>query len=186
MTKPNTAEEYLLRPYARVLVPEEGGGFSARILEFPGCIAEGDTREEAMKSLEDAAESWLDVAIDLGHVIPEPLASREYSGKFALRLPRSLHEQVVSVAEINQTSANQFIVAAIAEKLGHTVATSQLLPAVRQMVKQVAESHFARLAMTTAATALNEVVQKLEYSSRSTTAITGNKAQPVYYEERTN
>jgi predicted RNase H-like HicB family nuclease len=190
MIKPKTAQDYMRRPYARVLVPEEGGGFSARILEFPGCIAEGETGDEALRALDRAAESWLDVALDLGHTIPEALAEQEYSGKFALRLPRSLHEQVVRVAEMNQTSANQFIAAAIAEKLGQHAATSQILPAVRQIViesiRQVAESHFARLAMSNAATALNEAVQKLEYSSTSVTATTGTKAGPVLLEERTN
>jgi predicted RNase H-like HicB family nuclease len=189
MTKAKTAQDYLQQPYARVLVPEASGGFSARIFEFPGCVAEGETREETLEALERAAESWVDVALDLGHTIPEPLAAQEYSGKFALRLPRSLHEQVVRFAEMNQTSANQFIVAALAEKLGQHAATAQLLPVVRQIVsesvRQVAESHFARLSMSNAARALTEVVQKLDYST-AVTATTGTKSQAVHLEERTN
>jgi antitoxin HicB len=190
MTKPKTAQDYLRRPYARVLVPEEGGGFSARVLEFAGCVAEGETGDDALRALERAAESWLDVALELGHTVPEPLASQDYSGKFALRLPRALHEQVVRVAEVNHTSANQLIVAAIAEKLGQQAAVAQLLPAVRQIVsesfRQVAESHFARVDMSHAATALNQAVRKLEYSSAGGTATTGTKPWPVLIEERTN
>ena len=49
----------------------------------------------------------------------------------------------------------------------------QLREIVSESVRQVAETHFARLAMSNAATALNEVVQKLEYSSTSATATTG-------------
>ena len=44
------AQEYLQQPYARVLVPGDGGKFSGRILEFPGCVAEGATRNEALEA----------------------------------------------------------------------------------------------------------------------------------------
>jgi predicted RNase H-like HicB family nuclease len=190
MSKPKTAQEYLQQPYARVLVPEEGGGFSARILEFPGCIAEGETRDEALEALERAAESWLEVALDLGHAIAAPFAAQDYSGKFALRLPRSLHEQVVRIAEMNNTSANQFIVAALAEKIGWHAAVAQIQPALRRIVsesiRQVAESHFARVVMSHAATALTEVVQTLEYSTGDRTATTAGKSQSVLLEERAN
>ncbi|KKM61029.1 hypothetical protein LCGC14_1535950, partial [marine sediment metagenome] len=41
------AIEILRKPYARVLIPDESGGYFAKILEFPGCYAEGETPNEA-------------------------------------------------------------------------------------------------------------------------------------------
>lgn len=178
--------EYLKRPYARILLPEEGGGFSAKILEFAGCVAEGETREEALDALERAAESWLEVALDLGQSIPEPLAAQEASGKFPLRLPRGLHDQLVRVAELNRTSVNQYVVAAVAEKLGQQDALTQVLPAVQQVIaeslRQVAQSQLARVAMSNAATQLTKAVQQLEYSR--TSARTSSRTPALILEER--
>ncbi|MBV8452292.1 MAG: type II toxin-antitoxin system HicB family antitoxin [Deltaproteobacteria bacterium] len=53
------AKAYLCLPYARVLTPEESGGYSAEMLEFPGCFAKGETADEAVHNLEEVAESWV-------------------------------------------------------------------------------------------------------------------------------
>ena len=65
--------EYLKRPYGRVVVPEPDGTFRAEIMEFPGCIATGDTAAEALASLENVAESWLEATIARGQHVPEPI-----------------------------------------------------------------------------------------------------------------
>ena len=86
--KPTEAQpaEYLKRPYSRVLVPDPDGGFSATVLEWPGCYGEGETAEEAMASLEESMVVWVSVMLEDGRPIPEPLA-REYSGKMMLSRP---------------------------------------------------------------------------------------------------
>ena len=38
------------------------GGYWAEVPALPGCITEGDTREEVMANLKDAIEGWLAVA----------------------------------------------------------------------------------------------------------------------------
>jgi predicted RNase H-like HicB family nuclease len=115
---PKSTQEYLKEPYARILVPDELGGYSAEILEFPGCFAEGETADETIKALERAAESWIQAALDQGQEIPPPFANQGYSGKIALRLPKSIHRKAVQFAERDGTSLNQFLVSAIAEKIG--------------------------------------------------------------------
>ena len=116
MTKP--AEEYLRAPYARIITPAEDGTFSAEILEFPGCYAEGNTPEEAFESLEGAAEDWIEAAMDLGQAIPEPSLTQGYSGRVALRMPRSIHRQASRYARRDDTSLNQFLLSAIATRVG--------------------------------------------------------------------
>jgi predicted RNase H-like HicB family nuclease len=115
---PKSIEEYLKDPYARVLIPDEQGGYSAEILEFPGCVAEGETADETMQALERAAESWIQAALDQGQNIPEPFMNQGYGGKIALRLPRSLHRQAARMSERDGVSLNQFLVSAIAARVG--------------------------------------------------------------------
>lgn len=102
------------------MTPDESGGFIATIQEFPGLIAEGDTAEEALRNLEKAAESWLEVAISHGQEIREPIDFEGSSGKIALRIPRGLHKQVAELAELEDCSINQFLTAAIADYVSRT------------------------------------------------------------------
>lgn len=71
-----TPEEYLKRPYHWCFVPLFSGsqfnGYYVCIKEFPGCLAEGDTLDEAWDNLHDAALDWIAAALDLGQEIPEP------------------------------------------------------------------------------------------------------------------
>jgi predicted RNase H-like HicB family nuclease len=115
---PKTPEAYLKEPYSRILIPNEEGGYSAEILEFPGCIAEGETPDEAITSLEQAAHSWIEAALSQGQEIPAPYMNQGYSGKIALRLPRGLHRQAARLAARDGISLNQFLLSAIAEYVG--------------------------------------------------------------------
>ena len=126
--------DYLKEPYARILIPEEGGGFSAEILEFPGCFSQGETADEAYRNLEDAAKSWIETCLEQGLEVPPPSANQGYGGKIALRLPRSLHRQAVRMAERDKTSLNQFIVTAIAARTGATDMYDRLLQRLEQKI----------------------------------------------------
>jgi predicted RNase H-like HicB family nuclease len=114
-----TPRDYLRLPYARVLTPDdETGSYTAEILEFPGCIAQGDSPEEAYECLESAAAGWIEAALEMGQEIPEPSDPHSYSGRVALRLPRSVHRRAAQLAEREGTSLNQFLVSAVAERVG--------------------------------------------------------------------
>ena len=43
-----------------VLEPQEEGGFTAYVPSLPGCISEGDTKEEAIKNIKEAIELYLE------------------------------------------------------------------------------------------------------------------------------
>lgn len=105
--------------YMRVLIPEPEGGYSAQVLEFPGCFSQGETPGEAIDNLESAAEGWLLAAIDQGQEIPEPAMNTGYSGRISLRIPRGLHRRASTFAILESISLNQFIISAIAERVGY-------------------------------------------------------------------
>jgi predicted RNase H-like HicB family nuclease len=47
-----------------ILEPSEEGGFTAIVPALPGCISEGDTREEALTNIREAIELYLDPVED--------------------------------------------------------------------------------------------------------------------------
>jgi predicted RNase H-like HicB family nuclease len=54
------------------LRPKEGGGFLATVPDLPGCMSDGETREEAARNISDAIRAWIEEAESLGRAIPEP------------------------------------------------------------------------------------------------------------------
>ena len=64
-------EHYLALPYTYELTPDEAGWF-IKIKELPGCMSQGDTVEEAMSMIREAAHLWLKTCIEDGDSIPEP------------------------------------------------------------------------------------------------------------------
>ncbi|MDQ2802616.1 MAG: type II toxin-antitoxin system HicB family antitoxin [Pseudomonadota bacterium] len=69
-----TLEGY--EPLVRRLSEEDGGGYLATYLDLPGCVSDGETPEEAIANLKDAAESWIETARALGWPIPAPQSHR--------------------------------------------------------------------------------------------------------------
>jgi predicted RNase H-like HicB family nuclease len=99
-------------------MPDQDGGYYAEILEFPGCRAEGDTPSETYENLDRAAESWIEACFEADQEIPEPFNNLGFSGRIALRLPRSIHRQAARMAERDGVSLNQFLVSAVASRIG--------------------------------------------------------------------
>ncbi len=47
-----------------VLVPAEEGGYTVYVPALPGCISEGDTREEALENIKEAFALYLEPVED--------------------------------------------------------------------------------------------------------------------------
>ncbi len=47
-----------------ILEPSEEGGYTAIVPCLPGCISEGDTKEEAIKNIREAIELYLEPVED--------------------------------------------------------------------------------------------------------------------------
>lgn len=53
--------------------------FVAEMPELKGCIAHGDTPDEALKEINVVAEEWLAMAREKGRQIPEPIGRLMYA-----------------------------------------------------------------------------------------------------------
>ena len=84
-------------------------------------MSDGETIEEAIENGYDAALCWIDAAEEWGHAIPRPWSyktAKDYSGKFLVRLPKSLHRQLAERAEADQVSLNQTVLMLVSQALG--------------------------------------------------------------------
>lgn len=111
-------EDYLELPYHLTLVQDrwEDGhvGWFAEVEELSGCMSQGATPDEAIANLRDAMAGWISVALEDGKEIPTPRPEEECSGRFLVRMPRSLHAELARAAQREGSSLNQFVVAALA------------------------------------------------------------------------
>lgn len=46
--------------------------FIVEVPELPGCMADGETYEQAVANAKQVIEEWIDTARELGRPIPEP------------------------------------------------------------------------------------------------------------------
>ncbi len=105
----------------RPLTKEEGGGYLVEFPDLPGCIADGETIDEALKEAESAMKSWIETAKSFGDAIPEPGISTKYSGQWRLRVPKSLHAALTLRAKLEGVSLNTLSAVLLAEGLEHRV-----------------------------------------------------------------
>ena len=57
----------------------EDAAFIAEVPELPGCMAHGDTQDEALHQAQEAMAAWIEVAQELGRPIPEPRGRLMYA-----------------------------------------------------------------------------------------------------------
>ncbi len=111
-------EFYLGLKYPVTIIPDETGGYVAEIEDLPGCFTQGETIEETYENMEEARRLWLESAYEDELDIPLPREDREYSGKFNVRFPKSLHRRLDQIADREGVSLNQFLVSTLSRAVG--------------------------------------------------------------------
>jgi len=102
-----TPEEILKKPYALTFFQNDGG-YTAMILEFPGCFAEGATIEEAAVNMQSAAESWILACQDQGREIPEAFESLDPYGQRSLKKLVPLWYAISAIAEKREAAPHDW------------------------------------------------------------------------------
>lgn len=104
-------EYYLSLQYPfNVIADEDDGGYVVVFPDLPGCLTQFETLDELAEMVEEARTLWIESEYEQGHDIPLPTYPEEYSGKFLVRVPRSLHRQITEAAKREDVSLNQYVV----------------------------------------------------------------------------
>ena len=74
-------QEHLPHFEVRPLPDEDGGGYLIRFPDYPGCIADGETPEEAIRAGADALRSYKTTLKELGRPVPVAEAGRSKARK---------------------------------------------------------------------------------------------------------
>jgi predicted RNase H-like HicB family nuclease len=137
---------------------DEDEEYIATCPAFPGLSAFGETEEEALKEAKIALEGFIETHKAHKMVLPEPIVHEAVSGKFQLRLPKSLHRLAVRMAELESVSLNSYIADAVRARVSGDQVANRVINEVRQLfsrTQKVAASvmtaggiHSARLAKT--------------------------------------
>lgn len=102
---------YMNLPYNYIIQQihdESGSYYYAKVLELDGCQSTGETFEEAYSNVQEAMKGWLEVKIVGGYEIPLPKEEKDYSGRFVIRIPKTLHYRLAIEAEKEGVSLNQY------------------------------------------------------------------------------
>ena len=57
----------------------EDNAFVAEVPELPGCMADGNSHQEALANAERVIQEWIDTARELGKAVPEPKGRLAYA-----------------------------------------------------------------------------------------------------------
>jgi len=73
---PFSLTNVLNQPTVHIWIWEEDGAYVANCLDIPGCVSQGDTREEAMANIRDAITQCLAVIREDANQPQDPLSLR--------------------------------------------------------------------------------------------------------------
>ncbi|HZU75814.1 MAG TPA: toxin-antitoxin system HicB family antitoxin [Dehalococcoidia bacterium] len=104
-------QHYLGLQYPFNVIADEDGGYVVLFPDLPGCMTQIEDIAELAEMTEDARRLWIETEYERGVEIPEPSYPEKYSGKFNLRIPRSLHHRLAESAEREGVSLNQYVTA---------------------------------------------------------------------------
>jgi predicted RNase H-like HicB family nuclease len=98
----------------------DDGEYVVTLPDLPGCYTGAPTLEELPAMILEAKQLWMETQYEFDREIRTPTTSDaiddDYSGKFNLRLPKSLHRALAEAAERDGVSLNQHVLALLARR----------------------------------------------------------------------
>jgi predicted RNase H-like HicB family nuclease len=97
------------------LTKEEGGGYLAEYINLKGCMADGETKIEALQELEKAKESWLMSAKEFGIKKDEKIKYKRIN----ITIPENLLTKLdTALKETFHMSRSAFLQQSVKKNLG--------------------------------------------------------------------
>jgi predicted HicB family RNase H-like nuclease len=98
----------------RVTWSEEDNEYVGLCAEFPSLSWLAKTQEDALAGIKDTVNQVVHDMKTSGETVPEPLATRKYSGHFTVRVPPEVHRKLQMEAAEENISFNRLISAKLA------------------------------------------------------------------------
>jgi len=139
---------------------DEDHEYIATCPAFPGLSAFGETEEEALQEGKIALSGFIETYKANDMVLPEPVVHTAVSGKFQLRLPKSLHRLAIRMAGLEGVSLNSYIADAVRAKVSGDNLGHQVIDEVRRLLVRTE---------TVAASVITTGERPLKYAEKTTT-----------------
>jgi predicted RNase H-like HicB family nuclease len=125
---------YLELNYPYTVVPDEGS-FFVRFPDLPNCMTQVDTPGDIAAMAEEIRTLWIETEYERGAMIPEPTTQSGFSGKFVVRVPKSLHKELAEAAKQEGASLNAYVTQLLS---GRNI-SAQMEFRFRELEAQIAE-----------------------------------------------
>ncbi|MBA4416835.1 MAG: toxin-antitoxin system HicB family antitoxin [Syntrophus sp. (in: bacteria)] len=93
----------------RVTWSDDDNEYVGLCAEFPSLSWLDESPEAALKGIRKVVEDVLKDMQKEGEAIPEPIASKKYSGKFMVRVPPQIHQKLAIQAAESGISLNRLV-----------------------------------------------------------------------------
>ena len=99
----------------RVTWSEEDGEFVGLCTEFPSLSWLSVDPEEALKGVRSLVKECVEEMVQSGETVPSPISTRQFSGKFMVRVPPEVHRHLATEAAESGVSLNRIASAKLAQ-----------------------------------------------------------------------
>jgi len=106
--------EHLARAYPFDVEADPDGGYVIVFPDLPGCMTQVEHVDEVGPMADEIRRLWIETEVERGNEIPPPSYPEEFSGKFVVRIPRSLHRTLAESAKREGVSLNQYVATRLA------------------------------------------------------------------------
>ncbi len=100
---------YMSLKYPVKIEEMEEGGYFVEVIDLHGCMCDAKTLEQIPEKLNRAKRAWIEGTLERGGQVPLPKKDELYSGRFVVRIPKTLHGILVERARQEGTSLNSYI-----------------------------------------------------------------------------
>lgn len=98
----------------RVIWSEEDHEYVGLVAEWPSLSWLAKTQEAAFKGIRKLVKETVEDMIKAKEPLPEPIAIKNFSGKFVVRVPPEIHRNLFLAAQEAKVSLNRYISAKLA------------------------------------------------------------------------
>lgn len=129
----------------------DGIKWIAKYPTLKGAVGGGDTQEEALESLKEAALDLIDFMQEEGEEIPVEFldSERKYSGRITVRTSKTQHRVITELAEKEGISINQLVNEAIGYMVGSKLAANTMVEGVSKLIDNLGDLVKANTSLVT-------------------------------------